>query len=148
MYLIKLASLIIGSMLGQQAIVAQTDDYVAIREKDACWKRICSPKQQAVYIRFQAPNNLKLANEGLNALQGQLECRMHITLHKDKITMVRLLWNSNKKPEKPLSALQRRTLKTVFKNMNFVLNGEAPKSIKRYKTTWVCRLEDGVLQTI
>lgn len=151
MYLYKLTAFLISTLCGNQIGFAQQQpDYFAVEKEEVYWKMMAgSSAENPIMIRFEQPEcllkNKELAKKRLADLQGKLECRMTIALHRRKISKTRIYWSSS---ASPISPYQKTVLRKAFRKMSIDIIGQPPLRLKYYKTTWVCALNAGILKKI
>jgi hypothetical protein len=151
MYIYKLTAILISALCGNNIGFAQQQpDYFAVEKEEVYWKMMAgSSAEKPILIRFEQPEQLlaktALKKKRLENLNGRIECRMIIALHKNKVKKTRIYWVGS---TSQISVYQRTILRKVFREMNVDIIGQLPQRLRFYKTTWVCALKEGKLKKI
>jgi PhoPQ-activated pathogenicity-related protein len=153
MYLIKYLLFIFSSFYGQHYLYAQEACTASLAE-EYYEKKLPASGNGQMALRFEPldkfiKHQTKL-EELMEDLEGVFECRLKLSLRKEKVLGVKLFLANAKHLGKRIKWQHRRQLKRVFRQLQFIVKADrSPKKIpKYYKTSWLFSIENGELNLI
>lgn len=127
------------------------NDFVAYRN-DSMHCKQTGFYQKSLEICFKNINELleEECKEELEGFNGQIECKLYISLQQERVLMSRL--KAYPKAQ-PLTFKQRSSIKKALRKIDFTLKGKENNqrlalSSLPYQTTWVYSVEDGKFKSL
>ncbi|MCP4439423.1 MAG: hypothetical protein GY810_10825 [Aureispira sp.] len=149
MNVLKIWCILLGLLCHKKWGKAQSD-FVAYH-KDSMHCKQTGFNKKPLEVCFKGINQLldKECENELKGFNGQLECKLYISLRQEKILMTRIKVHD----KQALTLKQRITIKKALKKVDFTLYGkDNNQRIARvnlpYLTSWVYDIENGKFKSL